>query len=104
MLRDIGPAGFEFHGAAGNKALYVVQGKADAYVSPFYLMRWDICAPEALLKSRLGIATGLQREQILYNPMEKKEPIKGIVFARHYNVHETCMKRLAKFIAKRSLR
>ena len=59
VLRDVGPAGFEFHGAAGNKALYVVQGKADAYVSPFYLMRWDLCAPEALLKSRLGIATGL---------------------------------------------
>ncbi|CAL8116258.1 unnamed protein product [Orchesella dallaii] len=55
-------------GGAGHKALYLVEGVANAYVfASKGLKKWDTCAPEALLQAVGGKMTDLSGQAYSYN-------------------------------------
>ena len=53
LLLDLDPVKIVRKGGAGNKISTLLVEEADIYVMPKGLKFWDVCAPEALLKSRL---------------------------------------------------
>ncbi|VVC27269.1 Inositol monophosphatase, conserved site,Inositol monophosphatase-like,Inositol [Cinara cedri] len=70
-------------GGAGNKVLYILEGKAHAYVYPSSgCKRWDTAAPEAVLRAAGGILTDKFGNKYSYSKDNEKDPLnKDGVFA-----------------------
>ncbi|XP_078484836.1 3'(2'),5'-bisphosphate nucleotidase 1-like [Ciona intestinalis] len=87
-LSSMSPTAVERQGGAGNKALRVIEGEADAYVfaSPG-CKKWDTCAPEAILRAVGGQLTDVHGSKIRYDK-DIKFPNTGGVIAT-YREHQT---------------
>uniref|UniRef100_H2YKQ2 3'(2'),5'-bisphosphate nucleotidase 1 n=1 Tax=Ciona savignyi TaxID=51511 RepID=H2YKQ2_CIOSA len=87
-LDSMSPTHVERQGGAGNKALRVIEGEADAYVfaSPG-CKKWDTCAPEAILRAVGGNLTDVHGKKINYHK-DVKFPNTGGVIAT-YRDHQT---------------
>jgi len=60
-------------GGAGYKVLCLLDGLADAYIYPAQgLMRWDTCAPEAILRSLNGSLTDIFNRFYNYDDAERR--------------------------------
>lgn len=88
---------------AGNKMVYLLDQKADAYVNlvPGFKF-WDMCASEALINSCMGIVTDANQKRIIYDQDQKVNyTIKeGIVVAKNKKVYDVCQNRVKKELGK----
>lgn len=63
-------------GGAGNKVLYILEGKAHAYVYPSAgCKRWDTAAPEAVLRAAGGELTDVYGNKYSYSKENEKDPL-----------------------------
>ncbi|CAK8675630.1 unnamed protein product [Clavelina lepadiformis] len=87
-LESMSPDKVLRQGGAGNKALRVLEGEADAYVfaSPG-CKKWDTCAPEAILLAIGGDLTDVHGNKICYDS-NVKFPNTGGVIATYRNHQE----------------
>ena len=87
-LANMSPTEIVRQGGAGNKALRVLEGEADAYVfaSPG-CKKWDTCAPEAILRAIGGNLTDVHGNLIQYHA-DVKFPNTGGVIATYRNHDE----------------
>ncbi|XP_050530331.1 3'(2'),5'-bisphosphate nucleotidase 1 [Daktulosphaira vitifoliae] len=87
-------------GGAGNKVLYVLEGKAHAYVYPSAgCKRWDTAAPEAVLRSAGGELTDMYGNKYSYSKENEKDPLnKHGVFATSPKYNHTEFMKLISHI------
>lgn len=76
-------------GGAGNKVLYIMEGKVHAYVFPSHgSKRWDTGAPEAILKSLGGCLTDVFGNPIEYDSkIGNYDNFLGVVAALDPKIH-----------------
>lgn len=75
-------------GGAGNKTLYVIEGKAHAYVFPTRgCKKWDTCAPEGILHSLGGRMTDILGNPLTYNKNENFTHELGILASYSTDEH-----------------
>lgn len=75
-------------GGAGNKTLYVIEGKAHAYVFPTRgCKKWDTCAPEGILHSLGGRMTDILGNPLTYNKNENFTHELGILASYSADEH-----------------
>ena len=56
---------------------------------------WDLCAPEALMQSRMGFVTDAAQKPILYDHTKSSFTIReGIVVAKNKKVYDVCKERI----------
>ena len=81
---------------SGNKFIHMVEGLADYYINfvPGFKY-WDMCASEALLKSRFGLVTDACRNPLFYIPKTNNFTIdKGIIASNNPSVFEINQRRI----------
>ena len=79
-------------GGAGNKVLFVIEGKADAYVFPSSgCKKWDTCAPEAILRAKGGILTDILGRDITYEKTVQHINSSGVLATRDEKTHDKCL-------------
>jgi 3'-phosphoadenosine 5'-phosphosulfate (PAPS) 3'-phosphatase len=89
----LAPIKIKHIGGAGAKALEVVAGTSDLYIlPPKKLQKWDMCAPDALLKARHGVVTNIQGNPLKYSIRLHKIP--GTILTKSKSIHDLAMKRL----------
>jgi inositol monophosphatase 3 len=78
-------------GGSGYKTLRLINSTAEYYIHSTAIKKWDLCAPDAIIRSSGGALIDLEGESIDYN---EKLPVlnkKGLFMARK-NVYSTFMK------------
>ena len=87
-------------GGAGNKAMQVLEGNADVYLSLSERVKyWDICAGHALFKSRFGFVNDKDGNKITYDPEIKNFSLSnGIIFQRTHGFRQVVEKRLRDYL------
>jgi len=89
-------------GGSGNKSLYIIENQADYLIHTVKSMKyWDVCAVEAMIRGRFGIATDKDRLPIIYEPAEKGNFTipNGLILARSQAVYDVCYDRLKDYLA-----
>jgi 3'(2'), 5'-bisphosphate nucleotidase len=77
-------------GSIGLKVGYIVEGRADLYVSISQGMHeWDTCAPEAILTAAGGLMTDICGRRLVYNKLVTTTPF-GVV-ASNGPLHAKCL-------------
>ena len=85
-------------GSAGIKAVRVATGEADLYVHPARAgMRWDTCAPEAILAAAGGRMTDLQGNPFVYNRTDLYN--RHGILATNGAAHDRILERVAEVFA-----
>ena len=98
MVDNLEPCEYIREGGCGRKCISVFEEKVDAFVYPQRGMSgWDSCAPEALIKARLGSATDIQSLPFVYSKDMGK--INGIIITKTPQIHNIVTKRLKTFIS-----
>lgn len=65
IIEALRPIQIERVAGSGNKFVHMVDEKSDYYLNFVPGMKfWDMCASEALLTSRFGLATGAKQQPI----------------------------------------
>jgi Golgi-resident PAP phosphatase len=84
-------------GGAGYKAVAVADGSFDAYLHTGPIKKWDICAPNALLRAVGGDLTGLRGQTIRYG--KNDDPLVDVGVAATSQNHRELLKRLQVLLA-----
>ncbi|XP_074603690.1 3'(2'),5'-bisphosphate nucleotidase 1 isoform X2 [Brevipalpus obovatus] len=86
-------------GGAGNKVLYVIEGKAHAYVYPSPgTKKWDTCAPQAILHSLGGRMTDIYGNEILYHKDAEYPNVGGILAAHSEEANQAFCKNIPEHV------
>lgn len=88
ILEALHPKHISRVAGAGNKVVYMLDQKADAYVNlvPGFKY-WDLCAGEALIQSMMGVVCDANQKPIVYDHTSKNFTIQnGIVIAKNKTV------------------
>ncbi|MCH2110722.1 MAG: 3'(2'),5'-bisphosphate nucleotidase CysQ [Polyangiaceae bacterium] len=81
-LEEVQPAQVYSVGSAGLKTMEVVMQRADAYLAPEHRgMRWDCCAPEAILTAAGGRFSDASGQPLDYRAKSLKN-LQGVLAAR----------------------
>jgi len=77
---------------AGNKGFYMMENEADYLI---HLLRginyWDMCATDALIRSRFGVSTNKDGEPLIYDHQQDDFNIKnGFIMATNKNIYKLC--------------
>lgn len=81
---------------AGNKVVYMLDQKADAYINlvPGFKY-WDLCAGEALIQSMMGVVSNANGKPLIYDHTKDNFTIKeGIIISKNRQVFECINERL----------
>lgn len=85
------------------QTVHLLEGKAHVYIYPNQrLMKWDTCAPEAILSAIGGRLTDLHGKDYSYNKTVERKNKGGVFVTRNGADHETLIARIPEEI-KRSL-
>lgn len=68
-------------GGSGFKVAELLEGRADAYVHTSPIMKWDLCAGDALLRASDGALTGLGGEDVDYADVSSPRVTTGVLAA-----------------------
>jgi len=75
---------------SGNKFVHLLDNKADCYLNlvPGFKF-WDMCASDALIKSRHGFCTNADSKPLIYDETKTNYTVRdGIVVAKNKKVFE----------------
>ncbi len=81
---------------SGNKAIHMIDRKADYYLNlvPGFKY-WDMCASDALIRGMLGIVTDANKNPIIYDHDKENFTIReGIIIAKNKKVLDVCDRRI----------
>lgn len=76
--------------------MQVLQGYADYYLHVSPIKKWDVCAPDAILRSHHGHLTTLKNRSIDYNHFSKEMIIKDGLLATYQRNHQDVLRLLSK--------
>ena len=81
---------------AGNKVVYMLDQKSDAYVNLVPGLKfWDLCAGEALIQASMGIVCDAYHKPIIYDhTLDDYTISNGIVICKNKKVFDTINLRL----------
>lgn len=102
ILESVEPITISKVAGSGNKIVYLLDQKADAYLNlvPGFKY-WDMCASEALIQSSMGIVTDAKSKPIIYDHKKENFTIReGIVVTKNRKVHDVCQKRVLQKMGK----
>ena len=100
LVSDMGPdVTVTQAGGAGYKSVAVARKDFDAYLHTGAIKKWDICAPNALLKAVGGDLTGLQGQIIRYGMND--DPVITHGLAATSENHAELLKRLKLLVKER---
>ncbi len=68
-------------GGSGFKVVELLEGRADAYVHTSPIMKWDLCAGDAVLRASGGALTGLRGEDVDYADVSSPRVSSGVLAA-----------------------
>ncbi|ESN90632.1 hypothetical protein HELRODRAFT_70686 [Helobdella robusta] len=86
-------------GGAGFKVLYLIEGKAHAYIfANTGCKKWDTCAPEAVLRSVGGVLTDVRGSDIEYGANEDPPNNGGIVATASKETHLWYIERIPEAV------
>ena len=93
----------EIHcGSVGAKIGLLVEGLVDAYVEPStYTSKWDVCAPDAILRGAGGCLTDLGGKPVEYTEPDLKNR-KGFI-ATNQRYHEAVLRAIPKSYVEKLL-
>ena len=89
VFKDIMPVKVNRVKGPGNKFLHLANERSDFFLNlvPGYSM-WDLCAPEAIFSSRLGILTDAGQKPLFYDSSRRTFGLYGgVVAARDFNTY-----------------
>jgi 3'-phosphoadenosine 5'-phosphosulfate (PAPS) 3'-phosphatase len=98
LFEAINPVNVARVAGSGNKAVYMIDQKADYYINLMPGFKyWDMCAAEALILAMMGVVTDANRKPIVYDHKQTNYTIReGIIIAKNKKVYEVCEKRILK--------
>ena len=102
ILKSINPYSIERVAGSANKFIHLVEEISDFYLNfiPGFKY-WDMCASEAIMKSRLGLVTDARAKPLYYVPNTTNFTIeKGIIASNCLNTYEINMKRMQHSLAQ----
>ena len=68
LLQFLSPKNIEKVAGAGNKFAHLVDGLSDFYLNIVPGIKfWDLCASEAIIKSRFGLVTDFNKRPHIYD-------------------------------------
>lgn len=87
--------------AAGSayKTIQVLQEYADYYLHITPIKKWDLCAPDAILRANHGTMTTLQNQTINYNQQKQQFLIRDGILATYQRNHQDIL----NFLIQRNL-
>ncbi|CAG0889838.1 unnamed protein product [Cyprideis torosa] len=88
-------ADFIMASGAGHKVLMVLDGLADAYLSPHpWTSKWDVCASDAILRAIGGVMTDAVGRPILYHKLVEPRNLTGMLASRTPEIHKRILKQV----------
>jgi len=76
--------------------MQVLQGYADYYLHISPIKKWDLCAPDAILRSHYGRLTSLKNRTIDYDHFSKEMLVKDGLLATYKRNHYEVLNLLSK--------
>lgn len=76
--------------------IQVLQGYADYYLHISPIKKWDLCGPDAILRSHYGRLTSLKNRTIDYDHFSKEMLVKDGILATHKRNHNEVLNLLSK--------
>ena len=74
----------------------VLHGYADYYLHISPIKKWDLCAPDAVLRSHSGLLTTLKNRTINYDHFSREMLVKDGLLATHKRNHNDVLNLLSK--------
>ena len=81
---------------SGYKTVHLLEEYSDYYLHLTPIKKWDVCAPDALLRSHHGIFTDLNNRTISYDHHSNQMVIKDGLLATYKRNHNQILSHLIK--------
>ena len=90
----------------GYKTIHILEEYADYYLHITPIKKWDLCAPDAILRANHGTMTTLTNQTIYYDHHNKNMLIKDGILATYKRNHNDLLKflidsNLTKYISQK---
>lgn len=76
----------------GYKTVQVLEENADYYLHTTPIKKWDVCAPDAILRANHGTMTTLKNQTISYDHHNKNMLITDGILATYKRNHDDLLK------------